>query len=278
LCDDTEWSAADITGYYLNISLRRPEYMRMTRWQMTATIMAEYDLEQYFEGNVIHFEVNKGMYGLPHAGLLAQNRLIAHLTANGYAQSTVVPCLFQNSDNGGTFVLVVDDFSIKTKNAASRDHFLNTLRQMYKITVDATGSQYLGMTIVHDKKAETMFVSMPGYMDKALPRFHEWTGKKHAHSPGVYKKPEYGARVQYATENATATLNKADIKMLQEVVGSFLYYAWAVDPTMLTNTNAIASEQATLTEAVRDHSVTFKKSKMHMIILADASYLSRSRA
>jgi hypothetical protein len=37
-------------------------------------------------------------------------------------------------------------------------------------------------------------------------------------------------------------LNKADIKTFQEVVGSLLYYARAVDPIMLTTTNTIASE------------------------------------
>jgi hypothetical protein len=42
---------------------------------------------------------------------------------------------------------------------------------MYTITVDVTGSQYLGMTIVHDKVAETMAITMPGYIDKALIRF-----------------------------------------------------------------------------------------------------------
>jgi hypothetical protein len=267
--------------------------MRMTRRQISTTIMEEYDLEQYFDGDIIHFEVNKGMYRLPQAGLLAQNRIIAHLADNGYTQSTVVPCLFQHRDNGVTFVLVIDDFGIKAKNAAGRDHFLNTLRQLYKITVDATGSQYLGMTIVHDKQAETMSISMPGYLDKALPRFYEWIGTKHAHSLGVYKTPEYGARVQHATEDATTPWNKADIKTLQEGGRhlSLLQYARAVDPTMLTTTNTIASKQATPTKAVRAqavrllqyaaahraHVVTFKKSKMHVIIQADASYLSRSR-
>jgi hypothetical protein len=148
------------------------------------------------------------------------------------------------------------------------------------------------MTTVHDKQAETISISIPGYIDKALIRFHEWTETKHAHSPDVYKTLEYGARVQYAADDATTPLNKADIKMLQEVVGSFLYYARAVDPTMLTTINTIASEQATTTEAVRahavhlpqyaavhrDHVVTFKKSKMHVIIQAGASYLSRSQA
>jgi hypothetical protein len=203
----------------------------------------------------VHFEVNKGVYGLPQAGLLAQNRLIAHLADHSYTQSTVVLCLFQHCDNGVTFVLVVDDFGIKAKNAAGREHLLATLRQMYKITVDIASSQYLGMTIVHDKVAETMAISMPGYIGKALIRFQSWAGTKHAQSPGVYKPPEYGAQVQYATDDATSSLSKADIKTLQEVAGSFLYYAEAVDPTMLTTTNTIASEQATPTEAVRAHAV-----------------------
>jgi hypothetical protein len=101
LCDDAEWSAADIADYYLNTPLLRPEYMRMTRRQISPIIMAEYDLEQYFDGDIMHFEVNKGMYGLPQAGLLAQNRLIAHLADHGYTQSTVVACVFQHCENGG---------------------------------------------------------------------------------------------------------------------------------------------------------------------------------
>jgi hypothetical protein len=94
-----------------------------------------------------------------------------------------------------------------------------------------------------------MFISIPGIINKALTRSHEWTGTKHTRLSGVYKTSEYGVRVQYAAEDATASLNKADIKMLQEVVRSLLYYTRAVDPTMLTTTNTIASEQATPTEA-----------------------------
>jgi hypothetical protein len=81
--------------------------------------------------------------------------------------------------------------------------------------------------------------------------------------------------VQYATKDTTDRLSKAGIKMAQRVVGSILYFARAVDPTMLTTTNTIASEQATPTKAVHtqavrllqfatahwDHVLTFKKSK-----------------
>jgi hypothetical protein len=71
-----------------------------------------------------------------------------------------------------------------------------------------------------------------------------------------------------------------------------LYYARAVDPTMLPTTNHIASQQAQPTLAVKEQAVrllqyaaaypnnaiVFKKSKMHVILQVDASYLSRSKA
>jgi hypothetical protein len=44
LCDDAEWSAADIADYYLNTPLLQPEYRRMTRCQTSPTIIAENDL------------------------------------------------------------------------------------------------------------------------------------------------------------------------------------------------------------------------------------------
>jgi hypothetical protein len=67
-----------------------------------------------------------------------------------------------------------------------------------------------------------------------------------------------------------------------------LYYARAVDPTMLPTTNHIASLQAQPTLAVKEqairllqypnNAIVFKKSKMHVILQVDASYLSRSKA
>jgi hypothetical protein len=71
-----------------------------------------------------------------------------------------------------------------------------------------------------------------------------------------------------------------------------LYYARAIDPTMLTTTNTIASLQSNPTQAVRaqavrllqcataypNNAIVYTKSKMHVILQVDASYLSRSKA
>ena len=292
LADDADFMAADITDYYLGTPLLRPEYMRMTRKQVSATIIEEYGYEDYFVNDVLYFQINKGMYGLPQAGILAQDRLVAHIAEHGYIQSDLVPCLFRHATNGISFVLVVDDFGIKYKSVSGRDHLLATLRLKYKITVDMENPSYLGMTIVHDKLNQTITCSMPGYIEKVLARFQDWAGTRTAKSPGIYTPPQYGAKVQYAHTDDTDPLSPTDIKTLQEIVGSMLYYARAVDPTMLTTTNTIASQQATPTQAVKaqavkllqyaaaypNNAIVYKKSKMHVILQVDASYLSRSHA
>jgi hypothetical protein len=291
--DDADFMTCDITDYYLGTPMERPEYMRMTKKQISDTIRAEYDLTTYADENgVTHFAILQGMYGLPQAGLLAQKRLVKHLAEHDYHQSEIIPCLFRHAHNDVTFCLVVDDFGVKYKAISGRDHLLDTLRLLYKITVDEQGTQYLGMTIHHDKAAQTISISMPGYIEKLLKRFHEWAGTRKAKSPGIYHTPDYGAAIQYSRSDDTAPLSAKDITTLQAIVGGFLYYTRAVDPTMFHETNYIASMQANATERVRDqairllqyaaaypnNAVVYRKSKMHVILQTDASYLSRSKS
>ncbi len=126
LADDANFMTTDITDYYLGTPLLRPEYIRIARKQLSATICSEYSLDDVCTDGYVYFEIVKGMYGLPQAGLLAQKRLIKHLSAAGHAQSTSIPCLFQHPSNGVSFVLVVDDFGVKYTNSDGLEHFLST--------------------------------------------------------------------------------------------------------------------------------------------------------
>jgi hypothetical protein len=47
-------------------------------------------------------------------------------------------------------------------------------------------------------------------------------------------------------------LDEKGKKRIQQIVGSFLYYARAVDPTILMALSAIASQQSAPTEQMRD--------------------------
>ena len=55
-------------------------------------------------------EIRKGIYGLPQAGKLAQDKLIAHHATHGYRQARYTPCLFKHDTLPVMFTLVVEDF------------------------------------------------------------------------------------------------------------------------------------------------------------------------
>ena len=133
---------------------------------------------------------------------------------------------------------------------------------------------------------------MPGYCKDALTRFgHEY--KKQCDQPHRHEQPTYGQTVQYAKEEDTSPkLNDEKKKFVQQVTGTFLYYARCVDPTMLMALSAIAADQSAPTEKTMqktlyfldyvashpDALLTFKASVMVLNVHSDASYLTEAKA
>ena len=90
---------------------------------------------------------------------------------------------------------------------------------------------------------------MPGYREEALVGFrHELP--KVMDQPHKHTVPVYGSTVQYAKpDNTTTPLDKAIKLFVQQVTGTFLYYARAVNGTMLMALSSIATAQSASTEA-----------------------------
>jgi hypothetical protein len=63
---------------------------------------------------------------------------------------------------------VVDDFGVKYTTKEGAQHLIDTLQKLYTITIDWTGSKYLGFTIVFNHDHQYVDISMPGYIDKVL--------------------------------------------------------------------------------------------------------------
>jgi len=57
--------------------------------------MEEFASDGYVAHGSVLFEVTKGLYGLPQAGLLAQQRFVEDLANAGHNQCPLVPCLFR---------------------------------------------------------------------------------------------------------------------------------------------------------------------------------------
>jgi hypothetical protein len=64
-------------------------------------------------GGTIYVKIQKGMYDLPQAGILAQNLLNERLNKHGYHQSPAMPGLWQNHLRPISFTLCIDNFGIK---------------------------------------------------------------------------------------------------------------------------------------------------------------------
>ena len=92
---------------------------------------------------------------------------------------------------------------------------------------------------------------MPAYIAKVLERFAP-SKQSGAPSPSIYTPPSYGAKTQLATKDTSLVLTQVEAKRIQEIVGSLLFYARGVDPTILPTVNLLASLQSSPTQNVTD--------------------------
>ena len=76
----------------------------------------------------IYCKIQKGMYGLPQASIIAQQLLKEHLQKHGYRQSQMTPGLWKHNTRPISFSLVVDDFGVKYVGKENAQHLLDTVR------------------------------------------------------------------------------------------------------------------------------------------------------
>ena len=72
-------------------------------------------------------------------------------------------------------------------------------------------------------------------------------------TPHLWNKHVYGKHIQLATQQSSAPkINSIDTNRVQSINGTFLYYSWEVDPTILTYLNEISTFQSTPTQYKMD--------------------------
>ncbi len=105
----------DIKDFYLNTPMARYEYMRLRLADMPEDVIAHYKLNKIATPDgYIYCKIQKGMYGLPQAGIIAQQLLKERLQNYGYRQSKATPGLWQHDTRPISFSLVVNDFGVKS--------------------------------------------------------------------------------------------------------------------------------------------------------------------
>jgi hypothetical protein len=164
---------------------------------------------------------------------------------------------------------------------------------LYNVSLDWSGSLYCGMTLVWDYVNRIVDISMPGYIEAALHKFQHLPPLAAQDAPHSLNKPVYASKTQFANNKDDALLvNAKTISLIQQIVGTFLYYAIAIDPTMLAALGDLSSDQTRATpqtwDAIvwllnyahthPDATICYNASNIWLHVYSKASYLSVSCA
>jgi len=129
---------------------------------------------------------------------------------------------------------------------------------------------------------------MPDYIGEALTNYQHPKPTVPQHSPYKATTIHYGTKVQRVEEDKSPPLTTDQIKRVQKIVCTLLYYGQAVDFTLLTALSAITARQSNGTQAVAEAchqlldyvathpnaGIRYHACDMILAVHTDASYLS----
>ena len=150
-----------------------------------------------------------------------------------------------------------DNFGVNYTNKKDAEHLFETIQKRFSVKSDWETTFYLCITLQWDWKNQTCKLSMPGYVKQALLKFNHVL-QQACYSPSPYQPPVYGKKQQMVYVDKTEPMDKTQIKLLQQVCETFLYYATAVDCTMLHALNDLATR-------VTDGTQTTVKALQHFL-------------
>ena len=153
----------DIKNFYLTAALDYYEYMKIPLALFLEWIKKQYTLDTNARDGFVFLEIQRAVWGLPQAGILANQLLRKRLKPHGYYECVNTPGLWQHATRPITFSLVVDDFGVKYVGKEHADHLISCLKQeTYKLTEDWAGDLYCGISLRWDYVRRTLDISMPG--------------------------------------------------------------------------------------------------------------------
>ena len=111
-----------------------------------------------------------------------------------------------------------------------------------------TATVYIGIRLKWDYVHRTVTLYMLSYRRKALHRFQKILRGGKEYSPHTCAPIQFGQKVQYADPLDTVEyLSDKETNLVQQVCGTFLYYAIAIDNTILHALSKASSDQSKAT-------------------------------
>ena len=293
---NASFATMDLKDFYLCTPLDRPEYVRIKITDIPQEFITEYKLDEFVQDGWIYFEMRRGMYGLPQAGILANNLLRDRLAKFDYYEATTTPGLWRHKWRPIMFALIVDDFAIQYVGDAHLDHLRQALKQHYNVSEELDGTRFAGMTLkwnystTHTERSCRL--SMPGYISNVRTKYDHPMPTKRQLAPHKHREIVYGQLTQLThDEPYSPPLSEKGVKRIQGIIGALLYYARSVDNKLLATLSTLSSQQATATEATAeavnqlldylatypDDGTTYRASDMILCAHADAGFNNESK-
>jgi hypothetical protein len=164
----------------------------------------KYDLFTLAKEGKVYIEIQKGMYGFPQAGILANKLLQLNLAKDGYRPTQHTHGLRTHDTRPISFLLVVDDFGVKYAGREPAEHLMACIKKNYNISSDWDGTSYCGLTLEWDYKNRTVDLSMPGYIKASLHKYQHPAPARPEHAPHMWNPPIYGDKTKIVTETTTS--------------------------------------------------------------------------
>lgn len=139
---NVKFMCLDIKNFYLMAALDYFEYMQMPLELFPKWIREQYQLEQHAYKGFVHLRLERAVWGLPQAGILANKLLCKRLAPHGCHECANTPGLWRHEWRPIIFSLVIDDFSIKYVGKEHADHLIKCIGKKYKLVKDWTGDLY----------------------------------------------------------------------------------------------------------------------------------------
>ena len=119
--------------------MNRYEYMKIPLHIILEETIQQYNLRNLAHKGFVYMEIQKGMYGLPQAWKIINDKLKLYLAKFGYEPAPITPGLWRHQTRPLQFSIVVDDFEIKYERQEDITHLLDALKTIYKISEDRGG-------------------------------------------------------------------------------------------------------------------------------------------
>ena len=123
----------DIKDFFLLTYLPEGEreYMRIYSRYFDDEIRKLYDIDPIIaEDGYVYCEIQRGMYGLKQAAILAYQQLKDSLNKHGYFPLPNTDSLWGHCTRKTIFALCLDDFGVKYFNQDDANHLINTIKKI----------------------------------------------------------------------------------------------------------------------------------------------------